>query len=826
MTRITSAARTPFALTALAVAICTAGPVSVAHADSSGSAASALEEVVVTARRREESMQSVPIAVTALSEEFLRQQNITELNDLGTQVPSFRVSTAGVTPNEPVLALRGQRPTDARIWLDPAVQVYMADVVISPSTGSNLAMYDLQNVQVLKGPQGTLFGRNSTGGALLLTPAKPGDEFGGFVDVKLGNYNLVHTEAAVDLPVSDSLKFRLAGRKLERDGYQDNVADNALRGKNKYWDEDSQGLRLTTDWQVTENLNNTLLLSYDENDMGALIPAARAFAPSIGLGQLVNPFFNRTGAIDDALARQAARDPFRIETDMDARETIENTFAANTTEWQINDNLTVKNIVGYRKMKMDRSEDVDGTALPLFGSLTSFTGNVTLNPEGVETNSEQFSNEIQLMGDSADGALEWIVGAYWYQMKGSIGDTITQTLGANPAGTPLYAPKAGPSGDIENTAKGLFAEGTYSFNDSWSLTAGIRQSWDERQVTLKNVGTAQNAVVGPLIPVSMSPMCDMTDEQGNFLPENGCAREISEKYDSPTWRLSLNHTTDAGSLVYGSIATGYRAGGFNMRGTTNAELKPFDEETVITYELGYKADWQLGDSTSLRTNFAVYLQDYEDIQKTQSILLDNGTFGTTTLNAAKAEISGLEAEVILSVTENLRVNLSYALVDAKYKEWDLEKLNRGTNELEVLDASDGYFTYVPENTLTFGASYTLPLDPALGEISVMGSVYWQDKMKTFATPQLLAWQADAEGWSDADLQTAYSTVDVDSYHVVNLRVDWRNVMGSEFDVAAWANNVTDEHYIVGGLNVIDSLGWTSDVYGAPRTAGVSVRYSF
>lgn len=615
---INTAARTPLTFTTLALAICAAGPTSFAYAQTKP-AVSTLEEVVVTARRREESMQSIPIAVTALSEDFLRKQNITELADLSSQIPSFRVSTAGVTQNEPVLSLRGQRPTDARIWLDPAVPIYMADVVISPSTGSNLAMYDLQNVQVLKGPQGTLFGRNSTGGAMLLTPTKPGDEFGGYLDVTLGNYDLVHTEAAIDIPVSDTLKFRLAARKLERDGYQDNVADNALNGKNKYWDEDSQGLRLTTDWQVTETVNNTLVMSYDENDMAALIPSARAFAPSIGLGKLVNPFFNSGGEVDEALARQAARDPFSIETDMDAREVIENTFVANTTEWEINDNLTLKNIMGYRKMYLDRSEDVDGTALPLFGSLTSFTDNATFDPEGVETRSEQYSNEIQLMGNTDDGSLEWIVGGYWYELKGSINDTITQTMGVNPSGAPLYFPKANPAGDMKNTAKGLFAEGTYTFNDSWSLTAGLRQSWDEREVTVKNRGTAQNGVVGPLVPVSMSTMCDVMDRNGNYLAEDACARTETEEYDSPTWRTSLNYTTDQGSLVYGSLSTGYRAGGFNMRGTSNEELMPFDEETVMSYELGYKADWTLWDTSLLRTNVAVYFQDYQDIQKTQSL---------------------------------------------------------------------------------------------------------------------------------------------------------------------------------------------------------------
>ena len=149
-----------------------------------------LEEVVVTARRREESQQDVPIAITTMSEDFLRQQNITSIENIGTHVPSVRISSGGTGTSEPLITIRGQRPTEAAIQLDPSAPMYFNDVVMMPSVGTNLAMYDLQNLQVLKGPQGTLFGRNSTGGALLMTPTRPGAALGGYVEAKLGDYNL------------------------------------------------------------------------------------------------------------------------------------------------------------------------------------------------------------------------------------------------------------------------------------------------------------------------------------------------------------------------------------------------------------------------------------------------------------------------------------------------------------------------------------------------------------------------------------------------------------------------------------------------------------
>ncbi|TGD70193.1 hypothetical protein E4634_21325, partial [Mangrovimicrobium sediminis] len=180
----------------------------------------ALEEVVVTARRRQELATDIPIAITAMNENFLREQNIGEIRDLGVHVPSLRVSAGGPGVNAPLITLRGQRPSEPLLTLDPAVPIYFAEVVMTPTDGTNLAMYDLSSVQ-----QGTLFGRNSTGGALILTPQAPGTEFGGYAEVKVGNYDLIQLEGAVDLPVSDTMQFRLSGRKLERDGYQSNVAD-------------------------------------------------------------------------------------------------------------------------------------------------------------------------------------------------------------------------------------------------------------------------------------------------------------------------------------------------------------------------------------------------------------------------------------------------------------------------------------------------------------------------------------------------------------------------------------------------------------------------
>ncbi|WP_439133532.1 TonB-dependent receptor [Pseudomaricurvus sp.] len=800
----------PLQFASLALAIASANCIPGAVAQEQGQGFGFLEEIVVTARRREESLQDIPVAVTAMDSEALRSQGVGELSDLGTQVPSLRISNAGASTNDPIISLRGQRPTTAGLNQEAAVPMYFGDVVMTPSQGSNLAMYDLQSVQVLKGPQGTLFGRNSTGGAILVQPKTPGVDMGGYLEATVGDYNKRGVEGAVDLPVSDVLQFRLAGRMIDRDGYQENVADNALHGDD-YWDEHSRSLRLSTNLEISENLSNLLVLSYDRNEMMARIPSPIVYNNETGLGGLIGSIYG-AGDIQDAVAAANARDEFDIATDMRAKEMVENQFAANTTEFHINDNLTVKNIFGYRKMKLVTSADIDGTAFPLFGARTSPTDSVTYDPSTTKRTSEQFSNEFQLLGSYDQ--VDWIVGGYWYEMSATAED-YSQVFGVNPANPTIWMPQRTPNGDVKNEALGLFAEGTYTFNETWSTTVGIRQSWDERSVTARNY---TSSVGGAPTGANNLPVCAMTDVDGNQLPANACEREESADFDSPTWRASLNYTPRDGLLMYGSVSTGYRAGGIDLRGTDNVSLTPFDEETVITYEFGHKADWELG-SGSLRTNLAVYLQEYTDIQKTESAL-KGGTFGTQTANAAEAEIKGLELEATYFPTANLSFNLSYSYVDAEYKEWD--KAVQTSTGLATVDYSDAKFTYIPENSLTASAKYTLPLDVSLGEVTIMTSVYWQDEMDTVAD----AFNYASKGWSAGTYQKAMGASTADDYAVWNLRLDWFNVMGSNFDAAAYVNNATDEAYVVGGLNVLDSLGWASATYGAPRTIGASLRYQF
>ena len=775
--------------------------VSVAHAQQS---MSPLEEVVVTARRKEENLQDVPIAITAFSDNFLRENNITQLDDLRTHVPSMNISVGGSSTNTPLISIRGQRPSEVLITLDPAVPMYFADVVLTPTQGTNLSMYDLQNVQVLKGPQGTLFGRNSTGGAVLFTPKTPGDEFGGYLEAKGGDYDAMGLEGAVDVPATEQLRFRLAGKYFKRDGYQDNVADNALRGKEKYWDEDSKAVRLSMQWEPSDTFDNLLVFDWSKNDMQARIPTPVAFNPSVEpygctLCGLTNTFFNsgaNAGLVDAAVARQQGRDWDEIETDYDAEESVENTFVSNITTWDFSDNVRFKNIFGYRKLEFADHKDTDGTALPMFGNPTAGDANsvnvITPSsfPQGT-VDTDQYSNEFQVFFNALDDRLETLVGLYYFNMDG------TQT---SPTQLLPIVPQNSPNGDAENTSYAIFGEANYALSDEWSFTLGLRQTWDKREATFKNTRRDVCLVEDPSNPPAK-------------LPDDQCADDVDEDFDKATGRFVVSWTPRIDMLLYGSVSTGYRSGGYNLRAEIQEQKEPFDEETVTTYEIGHKMDWEVGNLPLVRTNIAIYWQDYSDIQKTQAI--STGGFGTATVNAAEATIKGGELDITVVPTTGLEFTVAYAYVDASYDEWDqFDALAGG-----IVDVSDRPFTWIPEHSGTASVRYQLPFDDSIGEVSLGGSYYYQSKVNVTDNPTSF----NIEGIDNGPLN---ASTEVDSYGVWDARLDWEGVMQSNFDLAAWVKNGGDEEYAVGGLNVLTSLGWAAHVYGAPRTIGASLRYRF
>lgn len=739
--------------------------------------ATMLEEVVVTARRRQESLQDVPIAITALTDEFMRSNSIENFDQIRHHAPALTISSAGTGANTPVISLRGQRAAESALHLEGAVPMYMADVVLTPAAGTNMIMYDLESVQVLKGPQGTLFGRNSTGGALLFTPKRPGEEFGGYAQLTAGNYDRVGTEFGIDVPVSDKLMFRIAGKTEDRDGYQKNI----LNGE-ELWDEKSRALRLSVLARPNEKLENLLIVAWDKNDTKGLQPRLEAHA-----SHLADQF-------GDDLERSLARDPMRIESDQPGQyEDVENWFVANTTEYRLG-NTTLKNIFGYRKVDLSSVYDGDGSA-------ENFA-NMALDGRPAYTEAEMYSNEFQVLGTALEDRLDWIVGAYYWQLKGERFSRSHVNMMAQVApGTfmPITFDNI-QGGEVDNAAWAVFAQSSYKVTDRLGVTAGVRWSWDRRELDLQN----NRFWYDNPNPTVRGRMCTVQGDDGNLLSPDNCSKPLKDDWNSPTWLLSADYELTPGTMVYGSVSTGYRTGGFGIRATTLDEQRPFDEEKVINYELGLKADWDYRD-WSFRTNAAVYHQSFDDIQRTVSLPASDGSnaFVTMTVNAAEATIKGAELELHASAPFGLDLSLNYAYVDAEYDQF---------TDQHGVDQSGHSMEWVPKTQLTATARYTLPLNPSLGDMSLQANYYHQSRQPTTVYT----------GYDPIEDRIKY----VGSYSVLNYNLDWRSVMGSNFDVSFYVKNAQDKRYGVGGLVVVDSLGVALLNYGEPRTYGASLRYNF
>jgi iron complex outermembrane receptor protein len=802
-----------------------------------------LDEVVVTARRREESEQTVPIAITAFGAGALEDKHITTLESIQSAVPEFSMSQASGRPNAPVYGLRGIRPTEAIFGQDPTVAVYFADVVMSPSENTNLGLYDLASLQVLKGPQGTLFGRNTTGGALLLTPKRPGKEFGGEAMVGVGNYGKYEAQIGVDLPVNDSFAMRLAGRFIDSDGYQTNVAPGPLYGS-KLGGEDTKNVRLSLVWNITDSVENYSVLNYDKkstNGRGLVLQALNpnSNAPSHcydGPGNPLGgspPLANRDGttpgpnaglptggcnnsntpsnvtgatpnAIDntatglpnywDALARAQNRSVNDIESDMPQFDRIETWGLVNTTTAKLGDDLTLKGIGGYHDFRASSFLDLDASAIP--GFLTS------MQTEAMKS----ASYELQLLGEALDKRFNWVTGLYWYYEDGfqNSPGNVSEGLSASP----LFIQR----GDVHNNTYSVFAQGDYDFTSSLSMTAGVRWTKDEKEMTI-STHTLSNCVLSdPITNVRISTLA-------------GCSVTLSDSFSKPTGTLSLNYKLSSDVLLYATTRYGYRAGGFNLRGTDPVTYQPFDPETVTDLELGTKADWSIGD-WKMRTNAAVYNQWYNDIQRTVGVSSASGVPSSAVQNAAKATVFGVELQQTIQPTRNFLLQLSYAFTNPKYNDWTEKNLDLSTPTDTVLtDLSSTPFHFTPKHSASGTVTYTIPLANASEELSFSAGASYRSHVWINALQTIQAINRTPVSVQPLLQQGGYTTFD--------LNAGWKSIGGTKLDLGAYVRNAGDKEFAVGGLQLYESAynsvsrtGALARAYGEPRTFGAELRYHF
>lgn len=810
----------------ISMALAMSASASAAQAQEASAKDAVADDIIVTARRSEERLQDVPISITVFNQQQLAQRNITSPVELATYVPSLTTNQRfGAEKSSFVI-----RGFTQEAGTSPSVGVYFADVVapraMGGTTGGNGAtpgtLFDLQNVQVLKGPQGTLFGRNTTGGAVLLVPQKPTDKIEGYVEGSTGNYGMWRGQAVVNIPLSDSFRLRAGIDRMQRDGY---LRNHSGIGADDYNDVDYFAGRISVVADLTPELENYTVANYNHS-------FANGFSPRIKICDPVNRSGGRLFLAQpacDQIARQNARGDTLLDVENsnpDPYIRIRQWQIINTTTWRSSDRLTIKNIASYGEYRERASFSLAGenfksnfVGLPLpLPSGVPFQY-ILLNPAGREDNASQstFTEELQFQGRTRDGRLNWQAGAY-LEVSNPLGfssgytgillncTSVVTLACTNPfgAGSVSYS-----STKTWFNNKGLYAQGTYKLTDKLSLTAGMRYTWDKTRGLSENTRITLNST-GARTGQFCSDSLRFKTAAGSALPvtaKSQCDFEVVAKSKRPTWLIDLDYRPVDDVMLYAKWARGYRQGGVVM---SNIGLEGWGPEKVDAYEVGAKTSFR--GAASGYFNIAAFYNDFRDQQITANLIAKPTSGlagGSAIVNAGKSRIWGIEADASVTFLENFRIDAGYSYLNTKLLAIALPTLTPDSPfQTIIATATPGTeLSFSPKNRVTLTGTYTLPLDKALGQVS-LGVTYVH---------------TDAQNATSAAASPLYRLAATD---LVNLNLDWKEVAGLPVDFSAFATNVTNQIYAVGVGSQYTSGGFENVLVAPPRMYGLRLRYHF
>ncbi|HEY6123758.1 MAG TPA: TonB-dependent receptor, partial [Steroidobacteraceae bacterium] len=718
-----------------------------------------------------------PVAVTALSAAALERQQVVSTTDLDKVAPNIQFHSYGTLTGNNSAAqvfIRGIGQSDATPAVDPGVGVYIDEVYMGRAVGAAMEFRDIANVQILRGPQGTLFGRNTIGGAVLLTTNEPGTDAGNTVRVGLGEDNLVEAFGAFDLPLGDVWSARLAVGMRQRDGYVTRQFDGEDLG-----DEDMRTGQLAVRWKPSDAFSLTLRGDYTEEDEngspfvfrtmneGATFVGAASIAA--GCPNILDPFPPPllVGPLDDPRCGNDAQalGEFVNGGTYQASSTLENRGVSLVADWDVNDTWSLKSITADRRLEWTGTRDADNT--PLLILHTNYT-----------SESKQFSQEFQALVDT--DRLDGVIGVYYFDEDSN--DRLLVPLG-NP-GTSYDTQRVA----MDNEAKAAFTEWTFKFTEAFSATAGIRYTEETKglQATMFNVAPA--SAPEPAIPTALCPFAGAPPTQTGclFLTTNRFAREFT----ATTKSASVQYRFNESAMTYLSWSEGFKSGGFNQRYNAappgNAPIS-FGAETAESFEIGLKLD----PLDTLRINIAAFTTDYDDIQMTYRLGVVPLLF-----NAGVASIDGGELELEFAPTADFRLDAALGYLDAKF---------------DSITPPPPFGPISPTATATL--SSRLPFTPEWqGHVGM--SYSFHPGSNWTLTPRVDVSYTDTQffdaGNSPEIAQDEAVTLLNASLTLASDDDKWRFVLGG--------NNVTDELYPVAGTSSLTTAsGYSEIIYSRPRS---------
>ena len=791
---------------------CLVGAISIAIVSPSSAQQSQvmIEEIIVTANKRQESAMDVGSSITAFSGTALEDRFILSPEDLAQNVPTLELAPS--THGTPVYNMRGVGYNSDAMAVYPAVSISMDQAPMSFPILAARSLYDLERVEVLKGPQGTLFGQNSTGGAINYVAAKPTEDFAASITAGYGRFEEFRASGFISGPLSENLGARLAIDSRQRGEWQKNFLPgrNDENGEQEYF-----AARLVTQWQPSDRVNVMLNVngSVDESDPMAL--QLIAALPSNPGAPFQNELTAQFAPDDSELANwsitgaqrypdnQILTKPSRPSGD---RETFQ---AILRIDWDVSDTVALTSITTYNDYSQDMSFDLDGTESEMLGLPTN-TGDI-----------EDFHQEVRLSnGDGADSSLRWTVGANFNSSEVAEYQDITygENSLASPANNFIHITGIDNTGDMETWA--VFASGEYDLNDNVTLKAGVRYTDSTNDNSMCNQDNAADQNVTELfillsdilggrpVPLTTGSCYSLRDDlllSQNYAGVDGGKHDLSLEENNTSWRIGVDYNLNDDTLLYGNASRGYKAGSFPViTGSVLSQFDPAVQESVTAYELGFKSTIAGG---MAQWSGAIYFNEYEDKQVQGSDL--TALFGLLQLldNVPESEIFGIETDIVVRPVDGLTVTAAATYLESEIKRY------RATNVFAELnyDFAGNDLPFAPEFSFVGDIDYRMPTASG-GNLAIGATLSYRSSVDAYAAGSIL--EVPDNGVNRWSNRVPFM---IGSYSLLDARIAY-TFPGDKIVLAAWAKNLTDKFYV---SNVISYNNAITRTVGMPRTYGLT-----
>ena len=828
---------------AIGAAIAAAAGTAIPAAAQDSQRATGLEEIVVTAQRREESLQNTPIAITAFTADKLSNLGVFGVSKIADFAPNVVIQKQPSSNSNMAVVIRGIGITETALTADPKVGMYIDGILVSKAIGGVFDIADMERIEVLRGPQGTLFGRNTTGGAVSVTTQKPSGELRGKATASVGNFGYLRYGGSLDLPAVGNLAAKISYNHSETDGWADNHYTGVPlqpqmpneKVQKDLASQDNDAYRFALRWTPREDL--TFDYAFDKTDNSGVAAPFQILkvkdSVSTGFGHEARDYRMLTGpgGLFDQMAQNVYPRNKRQEhftSDEETEEYLKIKAHSFIVAWDVSPNLTLKYLLGSRRSRQGNGSALDGG---VYYVRDLFYGVYAGNNDPIQTPAfhsrlknkvEMDSHEFQIIGSAFDDRLHYTGGIFMYEEdvfennpqtyslpiafvapNGAFSDPLGplyDAAGFCPAmyggylcvgsqRLPIPGDDPGAPGVVDFAygqnarSRAVYGQATYALTDALGLTLGIRYTEDDKKAWLFN----QNIVRA--IP---------THSRNNPVRGKG-------DWDNVSYLANLNYAFNDDIRAYLTYATGYNGGGFGARAASAEEFRtPYDEEEIKSIELGLKSELL---DNRLRLNVALFRNEYTDAQ-VSVFKAGSGGASASTVNAGEETIQGIEFDVVAVPVDGLTIDFTYGYLDAKFDEY--MSYNASTGRLENI-ARNTKVPEAPKNSASLGVQYDF--EPfSFGVLSARVDVAYKDSF---------VYHPYENEWNSPDSRT-----------LVNARISLNDIRlggccsdSNKLRVSLWGKNLTDQEYINWGID-FGALGWSGAVFGEPRTYGLDVVYSY